>query len=232
MLKNILLVVLLLVLIYITIQILNPSNKISSMRDGFEETIINADKLKENNNSSNFTYSMWFYVNDWNYKFSQTKYLLDRSSNSPTITLGALQNDIDITIDCYPISEVTDTQQTLSVPETCTIKNFPLQKWINLVISLQNQTLDIYLDGKLHKTCLLQGVPKINSEAPVKITPNGGFNGWTSNFQYWDDASNPQQVYNIYKQGYGGGALGNLFNKYKLRFQFLKDNKVAGEFQI
>ena len=74
--------------------------------------------------------------------------------------------------------------------------------------------------------------PKINSESPVYITPKGGFNGWTSNFQYWDEASNPQQVYNIYKQGYGGGALGNIFNKYKLRFQFLKDNKVAEEIVI
>ena len=37
---------------------------------------------------------------------------------------------------------------------------------------------------------------------------------------------------NIYKKGYGGGALGNIFNKYKLRFQFLKNNEVAGEFQI
>ena len=122
--------------------------------------------------------------------------------------------------------------QTSSVSHTCTIKNFPLQKWINLVISLQNQTLDIYLDGKLHKTCLLQGVPKISSEAPVQITPKGGFNGWTSNFQYWDDASNPQQVYNIYKQGYGGGILGNLFNKYKLHFNFLKIIKYSNFLNI
>ena len=231
MLKNIFLVVLLLVLIYIVIQILNPSNKISSMQDGWVETIIDADKLKENNNSTNFTYSLWFYVNDWNNRFGEPKILLDRPNNSPKITLGAMQNDIDITLDCYPTSGVTGTQ-TSSVPHTCNIKNFPLQKWINLVISLQNQTLDIYLDGKLHKTCVLAGVPKINSESPVYITPKGGFNGWTSNFQYWDEASNPQQVYNIYKQGYGGGALGNIFNKYKLRFQFLKDNKVAEEIVI
>tara|TARA_A100001011_G_C14018663_1_gene718472 strand:+ start:110 stop:805 length:696 start_codon:yes stop_codon:yes gene_type:complete len=231
MLKNIFLVVLLLVLIYIVIQILNPSNKISSMQDGWVETIIDSDKLKENKNSNNFTYSLWFYVNDWNYRFDKPKILLDRPSNSPKITLGAMQNDIDITLNCYPTSGVTGTQ-TSSVPHTCNIKNFPLQKWINLVISLQNQTLDIYLDGKLHKTCLLAGVPIINSESLVYITPKGGFNGWTSNFQYWDEASNPQQVYNIYKKGYGGGALGNIFNRYKFRFQFLKDNKVAQEVVI
>ena len=231
MLKNILYFLIIIVAIYLILMLLKNPNKISSMQVGTNETLIDADKLSNENNSSNFTYSLWFYVNDWNYKFGEEKFLLERGANSPKITLGAMQNDISITINCFPTSSMTDTTME-SVPHTCSIKNFPLQKWINLVISLQNQTLDIYLDGKLHKTCVLAGVPNINSESPVKITPNGGFNGWTSNFQYWNSASNPQEVYNIYKKGYGGGGLGNFFNKYKLRFEFLKDNKVAGSFEV
>ena len=112
------------------------------------------------------------------------------------------------------------------------MKNFPLQKWVNLIISLQGQTLDVYIDGKLQKTCVLEGVVKVNKEEDVKVTPAGGFSGWTSNFQYWDKASNPQEAYNIYRKGYGGGVLGNAFNKYKLRVQVLKDNDVAGGFEI
>ena len=231
MLTKIIFVVLLLVLLYAVIQILNPSNKISNMKNGWEETTVEAKDLKQINNSSNFTYSLWFYVRDWNSRFGKPKILLDRANNCPKITLGAMQNDIDIVMDCYPTSATTGTSTT-SVSHTCNVKNFPLQKWINLAISLQNGTLDIYVDGKLHKTCVLPGPPKINKNSPVLITPKGGFNGWTSNFQYWDEPSNPQQIYDIYKKGYGGGALGNIFNKYKLRFQFLKDNEVAGEFQI
>jgi hypothetical protein len=228
MLTKIIFVVLLLVLLYAVIQILNPSNKISGMKNGWEETTVEAKDLKQINNSSNFTYSLWFYVRDWNSRFGEPKILLDRANNCPKITLGAMQNDIDIVMDCYP----TTGTSTTSVSRTCNVKNFPLQKWINLAISLENGTLDIYVDGKLHKTCVLPGTPKINDNSPVLITPKGGFNGWTSNFQYWDEPSNPQQIYDIYKKGYGGGALGNIFNKYKLRFQFLKDNEVAGEFQI
>jgi hypothetical protein len=214
------------------------------MKNGWEETTVEAKDLKQINNSSNFTYSLWFYVRDWNSRFGEPKILLNRANNCPKITLGAMQNDIDILMDCHPTSDVVPAGSgsvdgggsvdgaATSTTETCNVKNFPLQKWVNLAISLQNGVLDIYIDGKLHKTCLLSGVPMINKDSPILITPEGGFNGWTSNFQYWDEPSNPQQIYNIYKKGYGGGALGNLFNKYRLRFQFLKDNRVAGEFQI
>ncbi len=225
MLNQIFLVVLLLLLIYVIIQILNPTNKISSMNEGWNEIVVDSSQLKEVSHSSNFTYSLWFYVNDWNDKYNKEKILMDRQG-APKITLGNTQNDINIEIKYFGDSDA------VSVPFNCNIKNFPLQKWINLAISVQNQTLDVYIDGKLNKTCILPNLPDINKNSPVKITPQGGFNGWTANFQYWDQSSNPQQIYNIYKQGYGGGALGNIFNKYRIRFQLLKDNNIAGEFQI
>ena len=66
----------------------------------------------------------------------------------------------------------------------------------------------------------------------VFITPLGGFSGFTSNFQFWPNATNPQEAYNIYKKGFGGSALGNLFNKYRIKFVFLVDNQEQGSFEI
>ena len=42
---------------------------------------------------------------------------------------------------------------------------------------LHGQTLDVYVDGKLHKTCVMEGVTKVNADADVYITPNGGLMG-------------------------------------------------------
>jgi hypothetical protein len=231
MLTKIILVVLFLILCYTISKILNPANTISKMNNGWEENVVDIKKLNKNINSTNFTYSLWFHVKDWNSRYGDEKCLLRRGGSnnsaveSPKITLGAMQNDIDIKMQVM--------NSTASGNDNiCSVKNFPLQKWINLAISLQNRTLDIYIDGKLHKTCLLDGVPKIPKTSNIYITPDGGFNGWTANFQYWDGASNPQQIYDIYKKGYGGGALGNIFNKYKVRFQLLKNNEVSGEIEI
>jgi hypothetical protein len=115
---------------------------------------------------------------------------------------------------------------------TCLIENVPIQKWVNVIISLYGRTLDVYLDGKLVRTCILPGVPRINNDADIHVTNNGGFSGWTSTFKYWSNASNPQEAYNIYKDGFGGSILGNALSKYRLRFSTVKDNKVTGSFEI
>jgi hypothetical protein len=98
------------------------------------------------------------------------------------------------------------------------------------LISLYGRTLDIYLDGKLVRTCILPGVVKVNNDANIIVTPGGGFSGMTSNFKYWSNSTNPQDAYNIYKDG--AGTSSNLLSKYKLKVSFLEDNKVKGSVSI
>ena len=101
-----------------------------------------------------------------------------------------------------------------------------------MIISLYGRSLDVYLDGKLVKTCVLPGPAKVYANQPVYVTPAGGFSGFTSNIRYWTTAKNPQEAYNIYKEGYGGSSLGNLFNKYRIKVAFLDDNVEKGSFEI
>ena len=103
---------------------------------------------------------------------------------------------------------------------------------MNLIVSVYGRTLDVYLDGKLVRTFVLPGVSKISANANLIVTPNGGFDGATSSFQYWPNATNPQQAYNIYKSGYGGSILGNLFNKYRIKIAFLDSNVETGSVEI
>tara|TARA_Y100000389_G_C17250150_1_gene407672 strand:+ start:94 stop:480 length:387 start_codon:yes stop_codon:yes gene_type:complete len=114
----------------------------------------------------------------------------------------------------------------------CTVRNFPLQKWVNLTVSLYGRTLDVYMDGKLVRTCILPGAAKSGTGGSIVVTPGNGFDGWTSQTKYWPDATNPQQAYSIYKDGYGGSIIGNLFNKYRVRISFLEDNQSKGSFEL
>ena len=113
----------------------------------------------------------------------------------------------------------------------CSITNFPIQSWVNLILSINGRTVDVYLDGKLVRTCLLPNIPKTIPDSNLKITPNGGFSGWTSKFQYWNKALNPQQAYNVYKDGLGTG-FSNFFDKYKLKFSYLVNNVEEGSIEI
>jgi len=185
--------------------------------------------------NADYTYSIWLYINNWNYRYGQTKVIfgrLDEDNNpSPSLTLGAMENNLDLSIETYPSSNTTQ-DSTQSSTHTCSIQNIPLQKWTNILITLNNRTLDMYLDGKLVRTCVLPGVPKMSS-SPISITPSGGFSGYISNFQYLANSVNPNQAYSIYKAGYGGSSyLGSLFNKYRLKFAFVEDNKEVNSFEI
>lgn len=284
----VILVFILLIVIYVAINAFAKTSKLTDMTDGKTLQTIKADKLKNTNNSSNFTYSMWIFVDDWNYKYGDEKIILDRS-NGPTVVLGKKPNTIAVKMRYFdkdksgpigmdPSLKSTELNEATSdackacasgyscacsqcqngVPDsslstadkaaadalknsqmnargsinTCQIDNVPIQKWVNIIVSLYGLTLDIYLDGKLVRTCVLPGVPQVNNGADINVTSKGGFSGWTTNFKYWSDASNPQEAYNIYKSGFGGSILGNALNKYRLQVSVLKDNIQQGSFQI
>lgn len=235
--QTVLTVVVVLVVLYFIINwLFSKSTQLTRMANGNEKQTILASTIKNNSNSSNYTYSTWFYVNDWNYRFGEPKVLLGRldddNNASPSIVFDAMENNITISVSCYPQSQSTGLTSNKSIVHQCNVKNFPLQKWVNLIISLYGRTLDVYIDGKLVRTCVLPGVAKVSTKSDIVVTPNGGFSGWTSNFMYFDNSTNPQEAYNIYKGGFGGSLLGNMFNKYRIKFSFLTDNKEVSSIEI
>ena len=236
-LQSIVLAVIVILVIFLIINMLtSKSNKLSSMQDGNVEKIIPASDLSSStNNTSNFTYSVWFYIEDWTYRYGQEKVILTRIDSdrnpSPQIALGAFQNNLNVSLQTYPDGSNTDTS-SVSQTHNCNIKNVPIQSWVNALISVNGRTLDVYIDGKLVRTCVMPGVAKIASNAPVIITPRGGFSGYTAKIEYWANATNPQEAWNIYRGGYGGSILGNLFNKYRIKVSFIEDNKEQSSFEL
>ena len=230
-LQIVLIVVLLIMLIYFIMWLFSKNTQLTRMSDANVQQVILAKTLPNTNNSNNYTYSTWFFINDWNYRFGEPKIILgrlDKDNNpGPSITLGAMENNLNVAVACYPVSN-----SSAPIVHQCNVSNIPLQKWVNLIISLYGRTLDVYLDGKLVRTCVLPGVAKVSPDTNILVTPAGGFNGWTTNFQYWSVSSNPQEAYNIYKGGFGGSTLGNLFNKYRLRISLMADNKERTSFEI
>jgi hypothetical protein len=90
-----------------------------------------------------------------------------------------------------------------SVPsyvDECVIDNLPLQKWLNLVVSQYNQSMDIYLDGQLVSSCVLKGFPEVREES-VLLCPDGGFEGKISRLAFFNTAITQERAYQIYKAG-------------------------------
>lgn len=254
--KSILTTIFILIVLYIVISyIVQDTNKLTDIQNGQTMTKIDASSLVKNStssNASNFTYSIWFYVEDWNYRYGEPKVLFGRmgavSQNDsgsvagisgrdpcPAVVFGPVENNIFVSLGVFPGADVVPTtgeSSSAAVIHTCSVSNFPIQKWVNLLISVYGRTLDIYIDGKLVRTCVLPGVAKVNQDAPVYVTPRGGFSGWTSKFQYFPNSTDPQQAYNIYAQGYGASWLSQLFGQYQIQISLLKNGEETSSISI
>ena len=205
---------------------------ILKLRDARTSSTISPNSLSSSPNS-NYSFSIWFYINDWNYQIGQPKVIFERRGSdnkpAPSVTLGANENNINVAIETYSGASAGSTETS-----NCVITDVPLQRWTNLILSINGRALDLYIDGKLIRTCILAGPPKAYHNVPVQVTPNGGFSGYVSKFEYFSTAVSPSQAYNIYKEGYGAqdSRLGDLFNKYRLKLAFVEGNKEVNSFEI
>ena len=241
--KNIILFTIIIVLIIIVIRyVMKDVNTLSGLTSGQTMQKVEPDGLASSStagNTSNFTYSIWFYIDDWNYRYGEPKVIFGRMTTGkgqkepcPSVILGPVQNNIIVSLAVYPGLDEQPEQGSNFIVHNCGISNVPIQRWCNLLISVYGRTLDIYLDGKLVRTCVLPGVAKIDSSAPVYVTPMGGFSGWTSRFQYWPESSNPQKAWDIYKAGYGGSLLSSLFGKYTIKVSLMEGDTEESSFEI
>jgi hypothetical protein len=226
--RNIVIAVVLFILLILIIRWWwGSANNLSGLNDAKKVTKIDASKLAKSN-ASNYAYSVWFYVDDWSYRYGEPKIILGRLDKdllpSPAIILGAIENNLKIETTVYPSS--TTTQPST---HTCNVDNVPIQKWVNVVVSLNGRTLDVYIDGKLVRTCVLPGVAKIANNAPVYVTPLGGFSGYTTSINYYGNSLNPQEAYNIYRSGYGGSSMDF---QYQVKIEYLKEGEEQGSLTI
>ena len=199
-------------------------------------------QLTGNAESVDFTYSVWVYVKDWNYKLGKNKSIIKREGYGgevcPDIRLDKNTNNLHIYLQIYSDVGGGNNDNNSKLSEACTVSNIPLQKWTHIAVTTNNRALDTYIDGKLVKTCLLDGPPKVDGTAGIKICDNNGgstkngFDGYVAKVRYYSRTLNPREVYEIYKEGYAKSLLAGLFNKYRLRFTYLKDNEEVGSLEI
>ena len=81
------------------------------------------------------------------------------------------------------------------------LSNIPLQRWTCINVSVFNQNVDIYLDGKLINSKLLPKPPAVSSGIPMIIAPHGGFDGFLSRIKFSNKTLSPREVYKRFKEG-------------------------------
>jgi len=84
--------------------------------------------------------------------------------------------------------------------DECTVKDIPIQKWVHVVLTVTNNSIEVYLDGKLYQTCPIKGAPKPSLDN-MHVAANGGFNGYIAQLEYSNMALPFTEIKKIYKRG-------------------------------
>ena len=93
------------------------------------------------------------------------------------------------------------------VHDSCHLSQLPLKKWCHIVVCVWNQNVDVYLNGKLTRSCVLQKPPTLGpDDREMRLTGDGGFSGYISRVQVSNRSIAPEAVYQLYLKGPYSGS--------------------------
>jgi hypothetical protein len=106
----------------------------------------------------------------------------------------------------YNTDPNTGKVKYLDTTYSCDIGNLPMQRWMQISVVMWNRTLDIYINGKLVRSCLLPGIPLHDKQALGRIflghkDSRYTFNGYLSRVKYYNRAVTAQEVMDLYVKG-------------------------------
>ena len=164
---------------------------------------VNQGAIPASSQGNEYNINFWIYINDYVYRFNEDKIVLNRNSN-PNIVLAAGTNTLKVIT--YVQSKLSDDNivdeedNEDSRENVCEIKDIPLQRWVNVNVSLNNKVVDVFMDCKLSKTCIINGYPQPNTGS-MDICPSGGFNGFLSSVRFSNSALSLSEINSYYKKG-------------------------------
>jgi hypothetical protein len=125
-----------------------------------------------------FSYAAWIRIDDFSYRYGQEKVVFikgptDLSSMCPGVFLDANTNSMLIKVDTFGSREVV------------VVSNLPAKKWIHLAIAVDQDSIDVYINGIIHTHLSIPQLPRQNPSS-VHVGVGGGFDGKISSLNYYN----------------------------------------------
>jgi hypothetical protein len=101
-------------------------------------------------------------------------------------------------------SATYSSSATLQNMTPCDVMDIDLQRWMYVCVSVNGRILDVYLDGKLARSCILPSTQKysLTGNQTIHLIPSStSFNGYVSGVHFSSYAVAPDQIYANYQAG-------------------------------
>lgn len=136
-----------------------------------------------------FSYTCWLLFDDFSYRYGQEKVVFikgspDSTTVCPGLFLDANTNTLITKIDTFGTQEV--------IP----VSNIPAKKWLHYAVVVDQDSVDIYINGTLKTHQSLSQLPRQNG-GTVHVGVKGGFDGKIADLNYYNAFLTAQQVQSI-----------------------------------
>lgn len=209
--------ILIVVIAYMISTAISSTTSISKEVDMKDKTAdISASSLTRPD-ATRYAYNVWLYMDK---PIAGSAPIFSRTSDLGLFING---NTSTLSLQLYRKNAASTYQIT---------NNFPLQKWVFVTVSVDNSTIDMYLDGKLVKSVI--DVSDANSHAPDGTSPItfGVLPGtYMMKFSRVLAPSDPQTTWGLYMEG-SGSIRGNLVKRYNVNLSVMKDNVLANSLSL
>ena len=177
--------------------------------------------------STRYAYGFWVYVNTWNSTLQKNLFYRSGSPPNSDGTFPANAADFNIyldttspTLNCVFKSSTANANPVIPITT-----NFPIQKWTQVIVSVDDSVVDFYIDGKLVVSTQLPNLPVVSSN---DINFGSPYDIYLAQLNRWPSAVDPNTAWSSYLSG--SSSLGS--STYNVQLAVFKDQVETNTFNI
>jgi len=188
--------------------------------------MISAGALPAIRSGGTYTLSFWIYINSYDYRAGKPKQIFtitDSKISKRALAVGLLYPNEAKMMLRFATSKPSGTDYTnidalnsylsgSSIPSpdsnpielpSCDVQEIDLQRWVNITISVNGRIVDVYMDGKLTRSCVLSDLPVAGQDGTQQFIFGGptSFAGYYGTVQFSGSALSPASIYSLYQAG-------------------------------
>jgi hypothetical protein len=131
-----------------------------------------------------FSYAGWILINDFTVGYGKTRTILDKDG-APRISIDSTSNSLIFGVKTY------GSEETVLIP------NIPAAKWIHFAMVVNQEAVDVYINGTLRQHHSLGQLPEQNEAV---VTTGSNWDGVVARVSYWPRAISSAEIHALASQ--------------------------------
>jgi hypothetical protein len=127
-----------------------------------------------------YSYSGWVLVKDFGKGYGSRRTIFKTGDDEPALYIDSTSNSFVVAV------------KTFGTTETILVPSVPAMKWLHVAIVVDQQSVDVYINGTLRQHHTLGQLPRQRSDSTILL--GGGWDGVLANLVYYSRALMPSEI--------------------------------------